>query len=394
MTAYRVALEAPAPGPIGELTVPHSDLYIEGTPVGSLLLLRCTGEAQALEEAQEDLASHLVARHQVGDADILTFVVEAPPSEAGILSRCAAADALLLPPLVWHAGKVRIRLILFDTPSEEALRDILPGSRLESKSVLRGAEIERELLASGLLLPALTRRQGQAVLAALEAGYYDAPRKVTTLDVARRLGVARSTFEEHLKAAESQLVRALAPVVRMRVLEEEQGPKAAGAEALRLYARFSEDLGYYVHMTVRDDRVTEVGFGSKPPKVPHGEDHPYLARILDHLATGRDDLRDIPLDLHVTPFERQVLEYLRTIPPGEVITYGDLARRLGKPNASRAVGNVCAKNPVIVVVPCHRVVPAAGGVGNYGGAGGAATKRRLLAAEGALPKIRARDPPR
>jgi len=143
-------------------------------------------------------------------------------------------------------------------------------------------------------------------------------------------------------------------------------------------------------MTVRGDRVAEVSLAPKPPREPHGESHPYLARIVEHLATGRDDLKDIPLELRVTPFEREVLDLLRTVPPGDVITYGDLARRLGKPNASRAVGNVCAKNPAIIVVPCHRVVPAAGGVGNYGGAGGPATKRKLLAKEGALRKIEVR----
>ncbi len=390
MTAYRVALEADARGPIGELSAAHPSLCIEGTPVGNLLLLRCEGDTRAIDEAHEALATRMVTRHQTKDEDVLTFVVEAPPSEARVLARSTAADALLLPPILWHEGRVHVRLLLFGDLRAETLADILPESRLESKSILRGGEVERELLASGLLLPSLTRRQGQAVLAALETGYYDAPRKVTTLDVARKLGVARSTFEEHLKAAESQLVHALAPVVRMRLLEEEQGLEAAGAEALRLYAHFSKDLGYYVHMTVRGDRITEVGFDTRPPTEPHGEDHPYLARILDHLATGSDDLRDIPLDLHVTPFEREVLEYLRTIPPGEVITYGDLARRVGKPNACRAVGQVCAKNPAILVVPCHRVVPAAGGVGNYGGAGGAATKRKLLEKEGAVVKAESR----
>ena len=387
MTSYRVSLGAPAPGPIGDLTAAHPGLHIEGTPVGSLLLLRCCGDAATIDDAKETLATQTVTRHQAEDGDVLTFVVEAPPSESRILARSAAADVLLLPPLVWHDGRVHVRLLLFEAVRPETLADILPGARLESKAVLRDAEIERELLASGLLLPSLTRRQGQAVLAALEAGYYDAPRKVTTLDVAQQLGIARSTFEEHLKAAESQLVHALAPVVRMRLLEEEQGMEAAGAEALRLYARFSGDLGYYVHMTVRGDRITEVGFDTRPPKEPHGADHPYLSRILDHLATGRDDLRDIPLDLRVTPFEREVLEYLRTIPPGEVITYGDLARRLGRPKASRAIGQVCAKNPAVLVVPCHRVVPAAGGVGNYGAAGGSATKRKLLEKEGGLSKV-------
>lgn len=387
MTAYRVVLRAPAAGPIAELTRDRPGLRVEGTPVGSLLLLRLSGEPAAIDEAEDALATRLVTRHTTKEADVLTVVVEAPTADAALLERSAAADALVLPPLEWADGHLRVRLLLFDPFRTETLYDILPGARLDAKSVLRGHEFQQELLASGLLLPSLTRRQGQAILAALESGYYDAPRKVTTLDVAQKLGIARSTFEEHLKAAESQLVHALAPVVRMRLLEEEQGMEAAGAEALRLYARFSGDLGYYVHMTVRGDRITEVGFDTRPPREPHGEDHPYLSRILDHLATGRDDLRDIPLDLHVTPFEREVLEFLRTIPPGEVITYGDLARRLGKPKASRAIGQVCAKNPAVLVVPCHRVVPAAGGVGNYGAAGGSATKRKLLEKEGALAKV-------
>ncbi len=387
MTAYRISLLAPATGPIAELTSVHPGLCVEGTPVGSLLLLRLSGDTQTIDEAEETLATHMVTRHETKEADVLTVVVEAPPSERDIFERSLAADALVLPPLRWCDSQVRVRLLLFDLPRMDVLSDILPGAQLESKTVLRDPEVDRELLASGLLLPSLTRRQGQAVLAALEAGYYDAPRKVTTGEVASKLGVARSTFEEHLKAAESQLVHALAPVVRMRLLEEEQGPRAAGAEALHLYAKFSEDLGLFVNMTVRGDRIATVSFAPRPPKEPHGEDHPYLSRILEHLATGRDDLQDIPLDLDVTPFERRVLDTLRTIPSGDVVTYGDLARLIGRPHASRAVGQACAKNPAILVVPCHRVVPSAGGVGHYGASGGAATKRKLLMKEGALPKI-------
>ena len=389
MTAYRITLQAPAHGPIAELTEVHPGLCVEGTPVGSLLLLRLTGDAQTIDDAEETLATHMVTRHETKGADVLTLVVEAPPSESPVRGGAPAADALVLPPLQWCASRVNVRLLLFGELRMDILKDILPDAELQSKTVLRGSEVERELLASGLLLPSLTRRQGQAVLAALETGYYDAPRKVTTGEVAQGLGIARSTFEEHLKAAESQLVRALAPVVRMRLLQEEQGPEAAGAEALHLYAKFSEDLGLFVNMAIRGDRVATVTIARKPPKEPHGEDHPYLSRILDHLATGRDDLRDIPLDLDVTPFERKVLECLRTVPPGEVVTYGDLARLIGEPKASRAVGNVCAKNPAILVVPCHRVVPSAGGVGNYGGTGGPATKRKLLEKEGALPKLEA-----
>ena len=387
MTAYRVTLRAPATGPIAELTRVHPGLCVEGTPVGNLLLLRLSGDSGTIDDAEETLATHMVTRHETKESDVLTLVVEAPPSDLGILERSIAADALVLPPLQWCGSQVLIRLLLFEQVRMNVLSEILPGAQLESKSVLHGNEVERELLASGLLLPSLTRRQGQAVLAALESGYYDAPRKVTTGEVASDLGIARSTFEEHLKAAESQLVRALAPVVRMRLLQAEQGPEAAGAEALHLYAKFSEDLGLFVNMTVRGDRIAAVTIAPKPPMEPHGEDHPYLSRILEHLATGRDDLQDIPLDLDVTPFEQKVLECLRTVPSGEVVTYGDLARLIGRPKASRAVGQVCAKNPAILVVPCHRVVPSAGGVGNYGGAGGSATKRKLLEREGALPKV-------
>lgn len=388
MTAYRIALAAPAEGPIAELAEEHPDLCVEGTPVGGLFLLRLSGEAETVDRAADFLATRFATRHMDMDEDVLTLVIETPPSEGELLERAAAADALLLPPFHWYDGRVHVRLLLFEEYRAETVSGILPGSSLESKAVLRGPEVERELLASGLLLPSLTRRQGQAILAALETGYYDAPRKVTTGEVAEKLDIARSTFEEHLKAAESQLVRALAPVVRMRLLEEEQGRQAAGAEALHLYAKFSKDLGLYVQMAIRGERVAEVTLAPRPPSEPHDEDHPYLARILDHLATGRDDLRDIPLDLHVTPFEHEVLDMLRMVPPGEVITYGDLAARLGKPQASRAVGNVCAMNPAVLIVPCHRVVPAAGGVGHYGAAGGAATKRKLLEKEGAIRKVK------
>ena len=335
MTAYRVALSAPADGPIAELTRDRADLSVEGTPVGGLLLLRCSGERRAIDEAEEILATAFITRHTAKEQDVLTLVVETPPSEARLLERIKVADVLLLPPLLWREGRIHARVLVFGELHAPLLSELLPQATLDSKAVLRGGEVERELLASGLLLPSLTRRQGHAILAALESGYYDAPRKVTTADVAQRMSIARSTFEEHLKAAESQLVRALAPVVRMRLLESEQGSEAAGAEALRLYARFSEDLGLYVHLTVRGDRVAGVTLAPKPPREPHGENHPYLARIVEHLATGRDDLKDIPLDLRVTPFEREVLDLLRTVPPGEAITYGDLARRLGKPNASR-----------------------------------------------------------
>jgi methylated-DNA-[protein]-cysteine S-methyltransferase len=73
-----------------------------------------------------------------------------------------------------------------------------------------------------------------------------------------------------------------------------------------------------------------------------------------------------------------------------VRTYGDIAREIGYPGAARAVGNACAKNPVPLLVPCHRVVRSDGGVGGYSLRGGSALKRRLLAQEGVdLGEVRA-----
>ena len=90
---------------------------------------------------------------------------------------------------------------------------------------------------------------------------------------------------------------------------------------------------------------------------------------------------DIPLDITGTAFQRRVWEALRHIPYGEVRTYGEIAEEIGSPKAVRAVGTACGSNPVGLVIPCHRVVPKSGGVGNYGF--GPARKQVLLRREGA-----------
>jgi len=89
---------------------------------------------------------------------------------------------------------------------------------------------------------------------------------------------------------------------------------------------------------------------------------------LDEYFAGRRRAFDLVIDWSLTGgFRRRVLEATARIPSGHVITYGALAAEVGKPSAARAVGNAVGSNPVAIVVPCHRVVPAAGGVGNYGG---------------------------
>ncbi len=85
----------------------------------------------------------------------------------------------------------------------------------------------------------------------------------------------------------------------------------------------------------------------------------------------------------VNGFARQVLERLCSVPFGELTTYGELARALGKPGASRAIGGVMAKNPIPIVVPCHRVVASDGSIGGF--SGGLELKRKLQTHEGLTP---------
>jgi methylated-DNA-[protein]-cysteine S-methyltransferase len=108
----------------------------------------------------------------------------------------------------------------------------------------------------------------------------------------------------------------------------------------------------------------------------------------DLVAGLRGFLRDLawypgPVDLsRLGSFQRRVLEELRRIPRGQVRTYRDIAREIGHPGATRAVGTACARNPVPLVIPCHRVVRSDGGLGGYSLRGGVALKKRLLQSEG------------
>jgi len=113
---------------------------------------------------------------------------------------------------------------------------------------------------------------------------------------------------------------------------------------------------------------------------------PLLERVktwLEHYFAGRfQQLEPLPFDLRGTDFERQVWDLLLEIPLGSTMTYGELARKLNRPNGARAVGLAVGRNPVGIIVPCHRVV-GANGIGGYGDAG-VEVKRRLLALEGVV----------
>jgi len=89
-----------------------------------------------------------------------------------------------------------------------------------------------------------------------------------------------------------------------------------------------------------------------------------VTKVLHHLTQNEPHL-DLPLDIRATAFQRQVWERLRAIPYGETVSYGDVAKALGKPGAVRAVGRACATNPVALVIPCHRVVREDKSLGGY-----------------------------
>ncbi|MBV8950364.1 MAG: methylated-DNA--[protein]-cysteine S-methyltransferase [Actinobacteria bacterium] len=134
-----------------------------------------------------------------------------------------------------------------------------------------------------------------------------------------------------------------------------------------------------------DDGITWLSLdGSPPPRAheptPQARAHLVAAtRELDEYFDGRRTGFDCPLSMRGTPFQRTVWAALLDIPYGETISYGELAHRVGAPRAARAVGLANGRNPVPIVVPCHRVIGANGTLTGYGG--GLDRKRWLLAHE-------------
>jgi methylated-DNA-[protein]-cysteine S-methyltransferase len=126
-----------------------------------------------------------------------------------------------------------------------------------------------------------------------------------------------------------------------------------------------------LYMTRQRHRPAQETFGE-----PHPEPFTEVIRQLGEYFAGRRTRFDLPVTLDGTEFQRTVWAALREIPYGETVSYGELADRLGRPTASRAVGLANGKNPIGIIVPCHRVVGAKGDLTGYGG--GLDRKRFLL----------------
>ena len=161
-----------------------------------------------------------------------------------------------------------------------------------------------------------------------------------------------------------------------------------------LYTRLSTPIGRLLVVS-GPDGIVRVAFESEREDVALAEVAAALGPNVigsdREMAASRDALSayfeggealHLPVDLRLThaPFRRAVLEKLREVPLGETVSYGELAARAGNPRAARAVGTACARNPVPIIVPCHRVLPGSGKLGSY--AGGPERKRTLLNLEG------------
>ncbi|HEX6376642.1 MAG TPA: methylated-DNA--[protein]-cysteine S-methyltransferase [Allosphingosinicella sp.] len=138
---------------------------------------------------------------------------------------------------------------------------------------------------------------------------------------------------------------------------------------------------------VSDERA-RLSLARRFPDVPETPPPPFAARAIERIVNllegGKTDLSDIALSLDgAPPFDRDVWEAAGRIPCGEVRSYGDIAREIGAPQAAQAVGMALGRNPVPILVPCHRVLAADGRSGGFSAPGGVATKFRILEIEGA-----------
>jgi len=373
---YLYGYDLRLPGPLDRLSTRFPEETWSAHPLGPRWIVRGSGP----------FGSSVAPPHSENPVSATprgprSFLYTPKRAEREVLHDAARWGATVVPPMTWSAGRATIRLVTRSATLPRSWRRRHPEARLVVKRRVEPEEVLALLERPTEWPPALTPRQAEAILGAVDAGYYELPRRSHVSEIARRLGIARSTTEEHLRAAESILIRSIVPLVEARRRTAGGSDRIAATPPLDYYARFCAELDLYVQMALDGEEIAGVTLRRERPGPQRLRDHPYLGRILHHISTGRDDLGDLPVSLDVGPFDRRVLEEVRRIPPGETRTYAEIARQIGAPRAARAVGNAVAKNPAIVVVPCHRVVPAAGGVGNYSGTGGPETKRRLLERE-------------
>ncbi|MBI1203104.1 MAG: methylated-DNA--[protein]-cysteine S-methyltransferase [Rhodopseudomonas sp.] len=145
-----------------------------------------------------------------------------------------------------------------------------------------------------------------------------------------------------------------------------------------------------VQMPEGDEHATRARLRQRFPAAHEASPSPFARAAIDGikalLAGERRDLIDIAIDNSETPdFNARVYKIVRQIPPGQTLTYGEVAEKLGDKSLARAVGVAMGQNPCPIVMPCHRVLAASGKSGGFSAPGGVATKLTLLTIEGAQP---------
>ena len=133
-------------------------------------------------------------------------------------------------------------------------------------------------------------------------------------------------------------------------------------------------------LEARDGALTRLGWGRAAREDESNLLTQAAAELAAYFGGGLRDF-DLPVAPDGTEHDRKVWRAMRDIPPGETRSYGEIARAIG--SGAQAVGNACGRNPIPIVIPCHRIVAAGGRIGGYSGQGGAETKRFLLRLEGA-----------
>jgi methylated-DNA-[protein]-cysteine S-methyltransferase len=179
------------------------------------------------------------------------------------------------------------------------------------------------------------------------------------------------------------------PTVPIQAVPTKATVPAKTAAALRMHAVIDSPIGLLtlvtedgsltgLYMDVTDHRPDDGTLGVQAG-IEDDEVLAEAARQLGEYFAGERTTFDLPISLDGTGFQRTVWAGLQEIPYGETISYGELAKRIGQPSASRAVGLANGRNPVSIVVPCHRVIGANGSMTGYGG--GLPRKQFLLGLE-------------
>lgn len=269
------------------------------------------------------------------------------PAIALVRAACAWIDAhadapTTLPRLAAAVGSAPRRLV-------RAFRRVLGISPREYRDARRLERFKRRLRQHGRVGPAL-----------FDAGYGSTSRLYERAPTV--LGMTPATYGRGGRGTEIRYTIVNAPLGRLLVAATRRGicriglGGKAGALAADLRTEFPA-------ATLRRDTATLDA---------------WVRPILRHLA-GREPHLDLPLDVRATAFQQRVWAALRKIPYGETRSYAEIARRIGRPRATRAVARACASNPTALLIPCHRVVRADGELGGY--RWGVERKRALLKRE-------------